>query len=1042
MISLSIRRPVAIAMTYFTIAALGVAAWLRIPIELLPDAELPRLTITTQYPGASPEVTEAFLTAPLEAVVQQVRGVEKIQSVSQEGQSGIEVWFARDTDMDFARLDLSERIASIEQELPLGARPPTVQPYVPEEFEEQNRPFLSYTITGPYTLEYLRQYVEDRLRPDLAQTDGVAEILAYGGRDRLLELELDEARIQALGLRPDVVRQRVLDMEFMREAGAVMTGAGTLRTLAIRERPESALEVSALPVLVDRGRIVRVGDIATIHDTYEDARQYYRVDGFPAVSFVVQRAARTNAVAVADAVKARLDELAPSLPPGTRLILDDDQSEDIREQLADLRTRALVSAVIVLAVLLLFLTSVNAAVIVFATVAFAVLITLNVIFFAGMTLNLLTLMGLAMGFGLVVDNAIVVLENIYRHRRNGEPAPEAAARGAREVVLPILAATGTTVVVVVPFVYLQGELRVYYVPLAIVVGVSLLASLFVAFTFIPALSHRLLRRVEPQQAGPGGTPRPPAVARAYGALIRGTLRFPWVVLATAAILLGGSFFLFDKYVNRGVLWGFGGGQDTFIDIRIQQPRGEEIDRTDELARFFEQRLREMPEVERFVTRVNPQFGFIRVSFPDAIEVTDIPVAIKEQLVQYSLLFGGTDVRVYGYGPSFYGGGASPPNYSIKILGYNYEQVRLIAEDLARRLAGFSRIRDIDTNSAGQWFQRDRATELVLEVDRGRLALHDLSALDVVGQVRAAVAGQTQAGTVRVGGEELQFAVKLEGYRDMDVRRLHELLIPAPSGEAVRLGDIATIRERDVLARVVRENQQYMRYVSYEFRGPAKLGDRVRESVVNATSLPPGYVIEDRQAWTWSTEEQTQIYGVLAVAVALIFMVTAALFESIRQPFCVLLTVPMALIGVFMVFFFTGAAFTREAYVGVIMMAGIVVNNAILLVDHINLVRRRDHVPLSDAVVRGALERVRPILMTSATTVFGLLPLVLMSGANERIWNALTYALIGGLSSSTVLVLTVTPALYLILERDAERRAARRAERKAARAVRTLGMAGT
>ncbi len=1038
MIRLSIRRPVAVTMAYLTIAALGVASWLNIPVELLPDAELPRLTVTTEFPGASPEVTEAFLTAPLEAAVQQVRGVEKVTSVSAEGSSEIEVWFTRATDMEFARLELSERIASIEQDLPLGARAPVIEPYVPREFEDQTRPFLAYTITGPYTLEYLRAYVDDQLAPDLSQLDGVAAVTAWGGRERVLEIELNEARIRALGLRPDVVRQRVLDMELVREAGAVLTADGTLRTLAIRDRPESAAEVRALPVLSGSGRIVRVGDVATIHDTWEEPRNHYRVDGFPAVSFHVQKGIHTNAVRVADAVKARIAALAPSLPAGTRLILDEDQSEEIREQLSDLRNRAAGSALIVLAVLLLFLGSPAAAGLVFATVVFAVMITLNVIHFSGLTLNLLTLMGLAMGFGLVVDNAIVVLENTYRHHRRGLAGDVAAERGAREVVLPILAATGTTIVVVIPFVYLQGELRVYYVPLALVVGVSLLASLLVAFSFIPAVSRRLLRRVPdrstatraldasrttaavPADATRAATspvaPPLPRIARLYTGLVRGTLRYPWAAIAVALLMLGGSWYLFDRFVSRGVLWGFGGGDDTFIEIRIQQPRGGEIDRTDELARFFEQRLREMPEVSRFVTRVWPQYGSIRVTFPDELAWTQVPVAIKEQLVQYSLLFGGTDVRIYGFGPSFYGGGASPPNYAIRILGYNYEQVRAIAEDLAARLERFSRIRDVDTNSAGQWFQRDRATELVLAIDRARLALHQLSAVDVVQQVRAAVAGQTQAGTVRVGGEEMQFAVKLEGYRDMDMQRLSGLLIPTPAGGAVRLDEVATLREREVLARVVRENQQYARVVSYEFRGPAKMGDMVREAVVAATALPPGYTIEDRQAWTWDEEEKAQVYGVLAVAVILIFMVCAALFESLRQPLCVLLTVPMAMIGVFLVFFFTGAAFTREAYVGVIMMSGIVVNNAILLVDHVNQLRRREGLPLHDAVTRGALERVRPILMTSSTTVFGLLPLVLMSGANERIWNALAYALIGGLTSSTVLVLTVTPALYLVLER--------------------------
>jgi len=269
---------------------------------------------------------------------------------------------------------------------------------------------------------------------------------------------------------------------------------------------------------------------------------------------------------------------------------------------------------------------------------------------------------------------------------------------------------------------------------------------------------------------------------------------------------------------------------------------------------------------------------------------------------------------------------------------------------------------------------------------------------------------------------MRISVKLENYDRMDMKKLEETLIPASTGEVVRLADVATVRERQVLSQVVREDQQYTRFVSYEFRGPNKLGDRVRDAVIAATDLPPGYTIEESQGYRFSTEEQKQIWGVLLVSVILIYMVTAALFESLKQPLCVLLTVPMALIGVFLLFFYTGANFTREAYIGVIMMAGIVVNNAILLVDHTNQLRRNHGLTLHEAVLRGAIERVRPILMTSLTTICGLLPLVLFAeNVNANIWNALGFALIGGLSSSTILVLTVTPALYLLFERRAERR---------------------
>ncbi len=1037
MIRLAIRRPIAVSMLYFAVALLGVAAWRNVPLELLPDTELPKLSVHATWPGASPETTEALLTSPLEEAVEQVRGVAKVTSMSQEtngsGDATITIEFAPGTDMEFARLELSERLGALESALPDGVAGPFVQPYVPQEFQDQDRPFLSYTVTGPYTLEALRARVEDAIAPELRQIRGVAALRVAGGRARLLEIELDPQRALALGLAPQDVARRLRDMSLVGEAGAVFSG-GERRTLSIRDPVRSVAEVRALPILEARGRVVRVRDVARVHDTYEEPTSYYRVDGEPAVSFALVKESGGNAVATADAVKASVASLQAGLPSGVRLILDDDRSATIRKQLADLRTRALASALAVFLVLLLFLRSLRSTAIVFATIGFSILITLNFVYFGGLTLNILTLMGLAMGFGLIVDNAIVVLENVYRRRRGGEAAALAAEEGAREVVLPVLAATLTTVVVLVPFVYLQGELRAYYVPLAIVVGFALLASLLVAFTFIPAVGARILGRLgrEARESGLGrealgelesgrgpdaAGARPPLYMRFYRGLLSFTLRHPWVTVGVAVLCLAGSWQLFDHYVTKGVVWGRWWGSDTYISIQISQPRGEELARTDELARHFEDRLREMPEVARFVTRVYPRAAMIKVTFPAAIEQTNVPVAIKEQMEAYSHLFGGAQVRVYGYGPSFYGGGGSPPNYSISILGYNYERVRDIAEDLGRRLQRFSRIRDVDTNSSGYFFDPTPATELVVHLDRARLAAYDLTTRDAIGYIAAALAGRGFPGRTDLDGDEVEYTVKLAGASTLDLHALQELALGRRGGPAVRFADVARVEERPVMSRIQREDQQYRRLVAYEFRGPAKLGDRVRDAVVGATALPPGYSIEKQQAYTWSTAEKQQIYAVLAVAIVLVFMVTAALFESLRQPLCVLLAVPMALVGVFLLFFYTGAAFTREAYVGVIMMGGVVVNNAILLIDHINGLRRRVGLALDAAILRGTLERVRPILMTTATTVFGLLPLVLFSpSADSNIWNALAYALIGGLTSSTLLVLTVTPALYLLFER--------------------------
>ncbi len=1046
MIGLSIKRPVAVAMTYLAVALLGVAAWRNIPIELLPDTQLPRLTVNGSWPGASPETIEAFLTSPIEATIQQVRGVEKVTSESYEqqgtGVSNIEVEFARDTDMDFARLDLSERLATLEEELPPGVRSVTVQPYVPREFSAQaNRAFLRYTLTGPYTLEALRTFVDDQVAPELGQMDGVAVVRVYGGRDRLVEIEMDEDRVTALGLTPSQVFMRINDLDLVREAGAVRAWDQEY-AVTIRNRPTSVSDIRQAIVSSAGGRLVRVEDVAVVRDTYEEAYSYYRIDGSPAVAFLVMKEVGANTVRVAEAVKARMEELETRLPTGTRVILDQDESEEIKKQLTDLRYRAMVSAFVIFTVLLMFLGTFRSAAVVFATIAFSVLIALNLIYFGGLSLNLLTLMGLAMGFGLIVDNSIVVLENIYRRWQGGEPPLQAAKLGAQQVVLPILAATATTLIVFVPFVYLQGELRIFYVPLAIVVGLTLLASLFVAFTFIPALAGRILGvgsptgpswrntstvKAEGEEVEIGSLatqtqeqietgPRMPIYVRVYRALIGGTLRYPWAAVVVALACLGGSYYLFNKYVTRGVVWGGRWGQQTFVDVRITLPRGSDLERTDELARFFEERLAALPEVERFTTQVAGTYSNIRVTFPDELENTSVPPAIKEQMVAYSLGFSGAEVRVFGYGPSFYGGGGSPPNYAIKILGYNYERVRDIAEDLGKRLVRISRIRDVDTNASGSYFDRDKATEYVVEIDRAALARYDMTVQDFVGRINAVIRGQTGQSLLKLGGEEVRFDVKLEGFTTVDLRELQETIVTGATGTGIRVGDVVSIYPKDILARIRRENQQYERTVAYEFRGPTRLGDLVRDLVVEATDLPPGYTIEEQDRWRWSEEEREQIYFVLGVSILLIFMVTAALFESMVQPLCVLLTVPMALIGVFLMFFYANATFTREAYIGVIMMGGIVVNNAILLVDHINRVRREAALSLRESILKGTLERVRPILMTTTTTVLGLMPLVLFSqGADARIWNALAYALIGGLLSSTLFVLTTTPALYYLFE---------------------------
>ena len=436
MIRLAIRRPVAVTMAYAGIAALGAFAWRNIPLELLPDTQLPRLTVSATWPGTSPETVEAFLTSPLEAVIQQVGGVEKITSDSFEqqgtGLASIEVEFARGSNMDFARLELSERISTLQEDLPPGVGTVAVTPFVPEEFRDQNRPFLSYTLTGPYTLEALRAHVEDVVRPALTELEGVALVVVRGGRARRLEIQLDPEVARSLGLTPEFLRQRIAGLDLVREAGVVREGAREW-TVTIANRPTSPQDIVQAVIATAGDKLVRVGDVARVSDTFAEATGYARIDGRPAVTFELLKEIGSNTIEVADRVKVSLAELERRAPHGSRYLLVADESADIRRHFSDLRARAVVSALVIFVVLLAFLRSFASAGIVYATIAFSVLITLNVILLSGLTLNLLTLMGIAMAFGLLVDSCIVVLENTYRRWQQGEEASAAAEGGAREV---------------------------------------------------------------------------------------------------------------------------------------------------------------------------------------------------------------------------------------------------------------------------------------------------------------------------------------------------------------------------------------------------------------------------------------------------------------------------------------------------------------------------------------------------------------------------------------------------------------------------------
>ncbi len=1046
-----IQRPVAVAMLILAAAAMGLYQAFHLPLELTPEVDLPRLAISASWPGSTPENVEAFVTSPLEAVAHTLQHVRKVSSESSEGRMRVEIEFNRRADMDFIALELGEKLSYLTRDLPFGVSSPQIEKYVPKEF--QTEAFLSYHLAGNLAPHELRTFALKQLRGTLLSLNGIAEVEVLGGEERELHVLVDRAKLETYKLTLADIQQALASAQLRRAAGRLTNGNQHVDLIV--ENFESALEgLAQLPII--KNGALNLQHVATLQFQTVPPLTITRIDGEPAVLLRILRQPGTNSLRVADAVYQKLEELKKIFPGDLRLLKAQDETTRMREDLRDLLVRSGFSLLVVLITLLLFLRSWRLAGIVMATIFFAVLLALNLFGVLGLGLNLLTLAGFALGFGMLVDNAIVVVENIQRKRerewetwrfgdgemgREGEERGggeiEMAARGTAEVGVAIFASTLTTVVAFIPFLYMTGELRDYYQSFALAVCSALTASLLVAFTFTPTLVAHLARRKKSFEQYGAANHLPPLslspthplspshnlplspspnlprthspLQSLYQRLLAHLIRWRWLVILLTVGCFGGATHLFLTEVTRGSPWKW--GEETYIVVWARLPTGAQLERADAIAIFFEDRVVGQSQVERVFTRVSAEYANLRITFPQAAQVSAYPLIMKEQLSVLASRFAGISIGVYGFGPGFaIGGGGTAPQYHLRVLGYSFNEVKRFAEEIGRTLARHPRVREVNTASAG-WYAAGESFETILVIDRNKLPANGLTVQEVMSQLGAHLRENFTRQELQLAGEPMIYRLKFADFERFELQELFRLTLRGEQGRPVQLRHVAHIEERPTQSLIARENQQYQRWITFEFRGPWKLGNRYVESIVKNTHLPPGYKLEQPE-WGWgNVEEEEELWKVIGLSLLLVFMVTAALFESLKQPFLIMTAIPMALIGVFTIFWLTDQPFDRSAYIGVVLLGGIVVNNAIIMVDHINQLRRSGS-GKAEAIIVGASDRLRPILMTSLTTIVGLLPMV-VAADKTGLWYALALATIGGMASSTVLVLLVLPALCAI-----------------------------
>lgn len=1019
-----VERPIATVMIFLSVAILGVYSFLNIPLELAPKEDFPQITIQTNWSDVPPEIIQTQVTSPIEEVASTVKGIKKIQSSSSIGLSSIICEFQPTTNMEFAQLELVERIARIRSELPYAANRPQIIPYIPEDF--QTADFLHCTISGDYSLQELREMLKEKLEYGLGAVKGVAGVEVLGGSDPEVRIILDREKTQALNIHPYQVLMALNRWNQTYPAGRIQKGnqeflfkiASSLRSLA---------EIDGLIIAQQGSVAVKLRDVARIERTFGEIRYINRINGQPTIRLIVHKEKGTSTLKVAREVKLKLEEVKREVPRDLIFRVVDDESKEIHKSLNELYLLVGIILAVIFVLVFLILKSVKPSLLILSSIGFSVLVTFNLVYFFKISINMLTLGALALGFGLFVDNSIVVFENILRMREKGRPAIQAAIEAPKEVFTAVLAATLTTIAPFFCFPFFQGRLKIYYLPLGIVIASALTISLLVSFSLIPALSPRLLRAAKEG--------RPERIRGSYEKVLNFLLRHPLEVIILVGLMLFGSYRWFKKEVTMGDFFRWYSRDK--LAVSIGMPPGTDLEKTDDVVKKFESKVMEGDYEKEMNSRLSEENAFIEITFPEEIEYSFRPYALKEELIQLATQFAGISVGIYGFDPqgyySSFGTGTMYDSY-IKFFGYNLKRLKEITSELDQRLKQNPRIKETKVVSSRYGWWRVDSFEHILKVDRGAMRKYEIDPRYLYYHLQTLIRGEFNAPIKwRTQGKEIAISIKFPEAERLDLRALQDTLIRTPRGEHLRLGDISRLEERPVAGSIDRENQQFQQTLMWEFRGPTKAAENYKKAVFAGLKLPPGFSATLEETWRLTEEEKAQLKFAIIFSVFIIFMILAALYESIIQAFYIILAVPLALIGVFVAFVIADYSFDSSAYIGVILLGGIVVNNAILLVDHINL-KRRQGLPLLEAVLKGSRERVRPIFLTTGTTVLGMFPLLLIQAevGKRKIWASLALSTVGGLTSSTIFILIVVPIFYLYGDRMRHWMQAKAAELKAAR----------
>jgi len=1087
----AVKRPIAIFMVFLGLIVIGCISLTRLSVELMPNASYGIVTIKIDVRGGMPpEDIESLVTRPVEEAVSAVKHLEHIISTSKKESSTVTLTFEPGTNMKFAALEVREKIGQIKNKLPQEIEKPVI-----ERYEESDFPIMILALTGTgYTPEMLRKIAEERMKEQLSRINGVANVEVRGGRERKILVEIDQTRLQAYNL-PIKKVIGILNLSNLN----LLTGSVDKRKYRYLVRTmgefKNVEEIKKLGIIVTpTGSIIRLEDIADVKDSYLEPEAYARLNTRPVTALYVHKESTANTVRVSEAIKKELEEIKPGLPSEVNIVTVSDQAVFIKQSIRTVWGSLLLGAFLSGAILFLFLKDIRHIFIIVVVIPISVMVAFSLMYFQKITLNVMTLSGLALGIGMLVDNSIVVLENIFKHkvklvRINHESGQEEIASQAsqkevcinasQEVILPIVAGTITTLVVFLPIVFMNKQVGILYSGLALTVTFSLIASLFVAVTIVPLLSSRiplvgirkwslpngglrkifkLLRRgddkenygqdeegsktpsefsnylygeskeeLRPEENPPSSGSRKtkfalkfPNLHNLYRKSLVFALRKRYIAIVSLIVLFLLSLLIYRNFLEKDYM---GTTEQSEFTIFVELPSGAKLEISDQVVSEVESQLTTIPEIKavtKTVTaRVEGWSSKVYVTLVPRSErartVQEVIDSLRPKLKKIGEIY---DTFIYFSEPQ------SATEVFLDVYGHDYDVLRDLAISLAKSMGTVAGLADVKLR------YKPGRPEMRFNVDKQRAAYFGLSVKDIAEITHAQLRG-LRATYFQDKARQIETIARLDERHRRNFEDLKKLTMDTPSGAQIYLEQVADFNFALSPSEIWRKDKSRMIQVS-ALRGRLALGtavEKIKKSIAQIRP-PKDYYFEFGGDYQEMIQNEKEFKFALWVMVFLVFVVLACLFESYSQPIIIMLTVPMGAIGAILSLFLTHKPVTMGVFIGLIILGGIVVNNAILLIDRINHLRSKKEGSLLGtnlngeelqregclkAVIKAGEDRMRPILMTTLTTILGLVPMALDRSEGSALWSPLAITLIGGLTISTILTLFIVPAFYMIFE---------------------------